>query len=229
MNRNQITLQFNDLYGVQHLDDINELPIPPEISQATKDTIITELNMKMDEYRISKACCITIPLGMACFFISYFINYYAYPFNIILYMVGFGLIFSYPVYLGCKRRKQRTMIKYVVDLVHCRTFGVLRLECIYGLQRYNTGRPRRGLQQFVVRVMHAKLNQYNVNQMNNPFNRNFGQRNGFMGQNNGVLGQVQEPLIPHYPQQEFQNNQQNGYHGNNAPYVNRNNPPQYPY
>ena len=47
MNRTQITLQFDDKTGIQHLYDIDQLPIPPEISHATKSTITTELNMKM--------------------------------------------------------------------------------------------------------------------------------------------------------------------------------------
>ena len=148
------------------------------------------------------------------------------PYNYILYPCGFILILIYPVYLCAKRKKQREMIKYVVDLVHCRTFGIIRVECIYGIQGFHAGRRigrnrRRGLQQLIVRIMHGQLHQYNMRQVNRPFNGNVGNNYDFQ---NGL----NEPFMNNHYNGRRDGNQGHYDIGNNQMY-NRNNPPQYPY
>ena len=224
MNKTQISIQFDQMTGIRHIGDFDELCVPRGISEAAKNTVVNELNFKMHKYRISKGMLCFIPIGFILFVIGGFTAMWIFPINFIFTFLGILCIFMYPIYVCKKRANQSKMLKYVADLVECRTHGIIRIEYNYDFNFYQNRRrvgTRRVLRSMTAKVIESKLVFYNQNNVNNYNNIN-GVRNPH--QNPMYPQGYNEPLIPqyninnnnqHYPQPPPQNPQQNP-------------PPQYP-
>ena len=234
MNKTEVSLTFNYISGVEFISDIDELFLPNEISQNVKGTIYEEINCKMDKFRINRGNLIFIFLGILLMFVGGFFAIYIFPFNFILLALGIFSFTIYPIYVCKKRNQQRKMIKYMIDLVDCRSFGIIRVEPCYLNCNANYSRRRRRkniLTNLIVRVIESKLIYYTQHRVNNhPVPYNF--QNSHYPQNlNDPLIHPHEPNLnnnmnhrPHYPQHFEQPNQNYQPQFN----FNKNIPPQYP-
>lgn len=201
-----IRIEFDKDTGIRHLNDFDDLCVPPQLSHAAKDTVITELNLKMHKYRPNKCKLLLIPLGVILFVLGGASAAWIFPYNFALLVLGFVIFVSIPISAICHRNRQRTMLKYVADLVECRTQGVIRIEFEYTLNirfGYQSARTRRVPTFMVARVMQSKLLHYNAHNPNNYNNLN-GVRDPYG--NPGYPNGLNEPLVQnqmnyqgHYP------------------------------
>ena len=200
-----ISLPFDYDNGVNHLDDLDELAAPFEIISAAKNTLHNEINKKIDEFRVNNWMMCMIPLGMIVFIGGGVSSMFIFPFSMIIVVFGMFLFMCFPIYLCCKKAKQKSMITKLANMIDSRTRGIIRMETHFGFvynsgydTNYNDGfsRNRIATQHYLTRldfrIIQQRLNLYNALNAGNP--------NNFMNQGMpGMPGMQGAPGTPGMP------------------------------
>jgi hypothetical protein len=214
-----ISLPFDYDVGVLHLNDLEELCAPHEIINATKTTIVQEINGKIGDFRINKWMMCLIPLGMIVFMAGGVSSMAIFPYSLAIVFFGMFLFMSFPCYACYKKSQQLKMISNLAMLIDQRTKGIIRMESHYDTRvnvnynnnfnnEYGHGYSRtnvsteRVLTRLDFRIIQSRLNLY---QSLNPGNggmqgqffapdmgqphMNMGQPHMNMGQPNMNMGQ----------------------------------------
>ena len=157
-----VALKFELTKGCLYIKDIDLIRnVSSKIKEEAKKVVKSEINEKLEKYKLNPFCFCLLPLGMVIFIAGGVLASVIFPYNFFLVALGFGTFIFFGCFTVFKSLQWPKYFANAIKKMDKKTNGEIRLEPVYVqrlVYRRKGLRMSRNCSHFLVKTRNSKMN-----------------------------------------------------------------------